>query len=257
MQDKNFVESLRKGLDVLTCFDRRHTRLTLSQVARLTQSTPASARRSLSTLVRLGYMETDGKLFWMLPKSLLVAYSFLSSRPMPALAQPLLDALAERTRESAALGMPLDDDAIIISRSTARRSLSAGLATGSRLPLYCSAMGRIMLSSLPPQEARGRLQGLDRTALTNRTVVDLNALLRLLDTCRQSGWAYCDEEIEPGVRSMAVPVRDPQGATIAAISVAARAHRLSMGEFSEAFLAPLQRARNALEKKLYACAFTP
>ncbi|BDE70830.1 MULTISPECIES: IclR family transcriptional regulator domain-containing protein [Comamonadaceae] len=251
MQDKNFVESLRKGLGVLTCFDRRHTRLTLSEVARLTQSTPASARRSLSTLVQLGYLESDGKLFWMQPKSLLIAYSFLSSRPMPALAQPLLDALSERTRESASLGTLLEDDAIIIGRSTARRSLSTGLGIGSRLPVYCSAIGRVLLSGLPQQEARARLEMIERMALTHQTVTDLEELLGLLDTCRQSGWSCSDGELELGVRSMAAPVRDPQGNTIAAMSIAVRAERLSMSEFKETFLMPLKRARNELEKKLY------
>ena len=111
MPDKNFVESLRKGLEVLTCFDRRHTRLTLTEVSRRIDVTPASARRSLATLVELGYLGSDGKLYWMLPKALLVAYSYLSSRPMPALAQPLLDALSEKTRESASLGTLLDEDA--------------------------------------------------------------------------------------------------------------------------------------------------
>ncbi|KGG83056.1 IclR family transcriptional regulator domain-containing protein, partial [Comamonas thiooxydans] len=144
---------------------------------RLTQSTPASARRSLSTLVQLGYLESDGKLFWMQPKSLLIAYSFLSSRPMPALAQPLLDALSERTRESASLGTLLEDDAIIIGRSTARRSLSTGLGIGSRLPVYCSAIGRMLLSGLPQQEARARLEMIERVALTPHTVTDLEELL--------------------------------------------------------------------------------
>jgi IclR family pca regulon transcriptional regulator len=251
MQDKNFVESLRKGLQVLTCFDRRHTRLTLSEVARLTDATPASARRSLHTLVELGYLASDGKRFWMLPRSLLVAYSFLSSRPMPALAQPLLDALSERTRESASLGTLLEDDAIIIARSTARRSLSAGLGIGSRLPVYCSAIGRVLLAGLPPQQARARLQAAERLPLTRQTVVDLEALQKLLEAGRAAGWCHSDGELELGVRSMAAPVRDPQGRTIAAMSIAVRAERLDMGEFRDTFLTPLLRARNALEKRLY------
>src|SRR4051812_34521824 len=89
--DKNFVASLQKGLDVLTCFGRQHSRLTVSEVGRLTQSSPASARRSLLTLQTLGYLDSDGKRFWMLPKALLVAHAYLASRPAPSLAQPLLD----------------------------------------------------------------------------------------------------------------------------------------------------------------------
>src|SRR5215469_18823154 len=101
MSQKNFVNSLEKGLAVLTCFGRQYSRLTLSDVARLTEVSPASARRSLLTLQTLGYLDSDGKHFWMLPRALLVAHAFLASRPTPSLAQPLLDALSERTRESA------------------------------------------------------------------------------------------------------------------------------------------------------------
>jgi DNA-binding IclR family transcriptional regulator len=109
------------------------SKLTLSEVARLTGSSPASARRSLHTLHALDYLESDGKRFWVAPRALLVAHAYLASRPTPQLAQPLLDSLAERTRQSASLGKLLDDDVIIIARSTARRSLSTGLGIGSRL----------------------------------------------------------------------------------------------------------------------------
>mgnify|MGYP000308238123 CR=1 FL=1 len=93
MADKNFVSSLDKGLQVLGCLGRQHARLTVSEAARLTGSTPASARRSLLTLQALGYLDSDGKRFWMLPKALLIAHAYLASRATPTLAQPLLDAL--------------------------------------------------------------------------------------------------------------------------------------------------------------------
>lgn len=132
-QSKDFVASLEKGLDVLTCFNRQNAKLTLSEVARLTGSSPASARRSLLTLHALDFLESDGRRFWLGPRVLLVAHAYLASRPTPQLAQPLLDALSERTRQSASLGKLQDDDVIIIARSTARRSLSTGLGIGSRL----------------------------------------------------------------------------------------------------------------------------
>jgi IclR family pca regulon transcriptional regulator len=251
MASRDYVASLDKGLQVLTCFGRAHPRLTVSEVARLSGATPASARRSLITLQALGYLDSDGKHYWMLPRSLLVAHSYLSSRPMPALAQPLLDALSERTRESASLGQLLDDDAIIIARSTARRSLSTGLGIGSRLPAYGSAIGRVLLADLPPREAERRLRHMQRTPLTPRTVTTLPQLLELLERCRQDGWACADGELETGVRSMAVPVRDRQGVVIAAMSIAVRAERMGLREFREALLAPLMRARSTLEGRLY------
>lgn len=248
---RDYVASLHKGLQVLTCFGRRHTRLTVSEVARLTGASPASARRSLLTLRTLGYLDSDGKRFWMLPRTLLIAHAFLASRPMPSLAQPLLDALSERTRESASLGQLLDGDAIIIGRSTARRSLSTGLGIGSRLPTYCSAIGRVLLAGLPPREAERRLRAMPRPALTEHTVTELPRILDMLERCRAQDWACSDGELELGVRSMAVPVRDREGAVTAAMSIVVRSERMDMGEFREAFLPPLMRARKTLEGHLF------
>lgn len=252
MQDKNFVASLQKGMEVLTCFGRQHGRLTVSEVARLTDVSPASARRSLLTLQALGYLASDGKHFWMLARCLLVAHAYLASRPTPSLAQPLLDALSERTRESASLGTLLDDDAIIIARSTARRSLSTGLGIGSRLPVYCSAMGRVLLASMAPEEAARRVHAMPRPRLTAGTVVDASQVLKLVEHCRREGYATSDGELEIGVRSMAVPVSDRAGNAVGAMSIAVRAERMAMAEFREAFLPALQRARTTLADRLFA-----
>lgn len=251
MHDRNFVSSLRKGLDVLTCFGRQHTYLTVSEAARLTATSPASARRSLLTLQQLGYLDSDGKRFWMLPRALLVTHAFIASRPMPSLAQPLLDALSERTRESATLGQMLDDDVIVIARSTARRSLSTGLGIGARLPLYCSATGRVLLAGLPEHEAARRLQAMPRPAFTRHTVTDASRLLDLLNRCREQGWASSDGELEINVRAMAVPLSDREGRTDAAMSIAVSAERMTHREFVQAFLGPLMRARDALLRRLY------
>jgi IclR family pca regulon transcriptional regulator len=250
--DKNFVASLQKGLDVLTCFGRQHSRLTVSEVGRLTQSSPASARRSLLTLQTLGYLDSDGKRFWMLPKALLVAHAYLASRPAPSLAQPLLDALSERTRESASLAMLQGDDAIIIARSTARRSLSTGLGIGSRLPAYCAALGRVLLAGLPPDEAARRVHAMPRPRLSPRTVTDANEVLALVARCREEGYASNDGELELDVRSMAVPVFDRAGQVMAAMSIAVRAERMTLAEVRETFLPALRKAAGSLVTRLHA-----
>jgi IclR family pca regulon transcriptional regulator len=252
MQDKNFVASLQKGLDILTCFGRRHARLTVSEVARLTGNSPASARRSLLTLQQLGYLDGDGKYFWMLPRALLVAHAYLASRPTPSLAQPLLDALSERTRESASLGTLMDDDVIIIARSTARRSLSTGLGIGSRLPAYCSAMGRVLLASMDRTEAAHRVRGMVRPSLTPDTLTEVSQILERVERCREDGYATSDGELEVGVRSMAVPVSDRSGVFLGAMSIAVRAERMTMAEVRETFLPALQRARTTLANRLFA-----
>jgi IclR family transcriptional regulator, pca regulon regulatory protein len=249
-RDRSFVAALHKGLDVLTCFGRDAARLTLSEVARRTGSTPASARRSLYTLHALGYLDSDGKRYWMAPRALLVAHAYLSSRATPQLAQPLLDGLADRARESATLAKLLDGDAVIIARSTARRSLSTGLGIGARLPGWCSALGRVLLAALPPDEARRRIDAMPRQALTPRTVWRAPAVAALVQECRERGWAESDGELELEVRSMAVPVFDREGRTVAAMSMAVAAERMTMAEFREALLPVLMRARDSLAARL-------
>lgn len=247
---KDFVAALQKGLDVLTCFGRDASKLTLSEVARLTGASPASARRSLRTLYALGYLAGDGKRFWMAPRALLVAHAYLTSRPTPQLAQPLLDALSERTRQSASLGKLVDDDVIIIARATARRSLSTGLGIGSRLPAYCSAIGRVLLASLPPEEAARRVRAMPRVALTSRTVHRADEVLALVRQCRDVGWAGNDGELELGVRSMAVPVVDRDGVTVGGLSISVRAERMSFSEFRAELLPVLLKARDSLAARL-------
>lgn len=247
---KNFVTALEKGLEVLTCFGRDAARLTLSEVARLTHMTPGSARRCLHTLRVLGYLESDGKRFWMAPRALLVAHAYLSSRPTPQLAQPLLDALSERTRQSASLGKLLDEDVIIIARSTARRSLSTGLGIGSRLPAYCSAIGRVLLAGLPPAEAARRVRAMQRVPLTPRTIYRFDEVLARVRQCREQGWAGNDEELEIGVRSLAVPVIDRDGEVAGGLSISVRAERMTFGEFRDTLLPVLFRARDSLAARL-------
>ncbi len=247
---KHHVAALQKGLDVLTCFHREAARLTLSEVARRTGSTPASARRSLLTLRALGYLDGDGKYFWMAPRALLPAHAYIASRPVPQLAQPHLDGLAERTRESATLGTWLDDEVIVVARATARRGLSTGLAVGSRLPSYCSSLGRVLLASLPANEVRARVAAMPRVAMTLRTVWRAAGVVAQVERCREAGWAESDGELELEVRSLAVPVLDRAGAVVGAMSMAVRADRMSMAEFRSEMLPVLRRSRDALASRL-------
>lgn len=248
--DRSFVASLQKGLDVLTSFSHAHSKLTLSEVARLTGATPASARRSLLTLHRLGYLAHDGKLFWLLPKVLLVANAYLSSRPTPALVQPLLDSLAERTRESASVAKLLDEHALIIARSTARQSLTVGLRVGSRLPVYCSATGRVLLAGLPPAEAARRVRAMRIAPLTPRTLTAATQVLAQVDFCRTEGYAVCDGELELGVRSIAVPLLNRAAETVAALSIVVRADRMAMDDIKRTFLPALRKAQLRLRNQL-------
>lgn len=243
---RDFVASLEKGLQVLLCFDRKHPKLSLTEVARLTGYTPATARRLLMTLQELDYLHGDGKRFWVAPRTLLLARPYLMSRPAPQLAQPVLDKLADRTRQSASLGLLMDEEVLIIARSTGRRTLSTGLGIGSRLPAFCSAIGRAVLSTLPPADVVRYLQATSLDVYTPLTVRDVESATAQVEHCRRHGWAECDEELELGVRSIAVPITSSPDRTIAAVSLSVRAERMTMHAFRETHLAAIREARDAL-----------
>lgn len=243
---RDFISSLEKGFRVLLSFERKHSKLTLSEVARLTGSTPATARRLLLTLQELDYLHSDGKHFWVAPRTLLLARPYLMSRPAPQMAQPVLDKLADGTRQSASVGVLLDQEVLIIARSTGRRTLSTGLGIGSRLPVFCSAMGRAVLSTLSPDEAMRWLAATPLDPWTPKTVRGLAAAADQVAHCRRFGWAECDEELEIGVRSIAVPITSASDRTTAAISLSVRAERMTMGAFRQTHLSVLQQARDAL-----------
>lgn len=243
---RDYVASLEKGLQVLLCFDRKHARLTLSDVARLTGYTPAAARRFLMTLQELDYLHSDGKHFWVAPRALLLARPYLTSRAAPQVAQPILDKLADRTRQSASLGVLLDNEVLIIARSTGRRTLSTGLGIGSRLPVFCSALGRAMLSRLSEEEARDRLAAAPMEKWTPKTVDNLASAIERVKRSRRVGWGECDEELELGVRSIAIPISSASDRTLAALSLSVRAERMTMDAFRVAHLAAIEEARDEL-----------
>ena len=141
-RNKDHMGGLAKGLRLLEAFDAAHARMTVSEAARAGELSPASARRCLLTLCELGYLRSDGKHYWMDHGALRISYAYAASTQLPRLFQPALDALSERSRESASLAVLHGDRVLIAARSTARRTLRVGLAVGSRLPLHCSAAGR-------------------------------------------------------------------------------------------------------------------
>ena len=243
---RDFVASLDKGLRVLMCFERKHSKLSLSEVARLTGYSPATARRFLMTLHALDYLHTDGKRFWVAPRTLLLARPYLVSRPAPQLAQPILDTLAERTRQSASLGILLDHEVLIIARSTGRRTLSTGLGIGSRLPAYCSSLGRALLAALPQEEVMSYLAETSFEKWTPKTVQDIASAAECVERCRFLGWSECNEELEIGVRAIAVPIHNASGQSLAAVSLSVRAERMTMQAFQETHLSAIQEAGNRL-----------
>ncbi|MBI2726539.1 MAG: helix-turn-helix domain-containing protein [Polaromonas sp.] len=251
MLRRDEMGGLVKGLRLIEAFDSAHTRMTLSEAARRVNITPAAARRCLLTLCALGYANTDGKLFWMGHGALRVAYAYSASTRLPRMLQPTLDALCERTRESAALSVLDGSVAVIAARSSARRTMRVGTGIGSRLPLYCSSAGRALMANMPRSTWLALVQSRPMEAMTANTETTVTGLARMLKECQERGYSTCDEEIELGVRSIAVPLYDLHGTTVAAITLSTRAERMTIAELVTDCLPAMLRAQEWAKTRMH------
>jgi IclR family pca regulon transcriptional regulator len=244
--DPNFVAGLQKGLAVMECFDDEHERLTIAEVARMTSLSRAAARRCLLTLEALGYAGFDGKFFTLKPRILKLGYAYLSSTALPQLLQPFLEEVSEATHESSSASLLDGEEIVYIARAATKRIMSVGLSVGSRLPAFCTSMGRVLLAGLPPEEARARLASAERRRLTPFTRTGVDELLAILEEVRSAGYAINDQELEMGLASIAVPVQNTTGRTVAAINVGAQAARIPAAELAQRYLPRLLAAQASL-----------
>lgn len=211
-----------KGLAVIEAYGRGRTSLTIAEVARASGLDRASARRCLLTLVNRGYAMTDGRYFELTPRVLRLGHAYLAA-PLPTLIQPTLDALSDDLKESCSASVLDDTEIVYVARAARHRMIGVGLHPGSRLPAYCTSMGRVLLAALPPEHSREILMRSDRQKITERTLTDIGHLVGELDRIRADGYSIIDQEVEIGSMSIAVPIRNIAGATVAAITVAMHA----------------------------------
>jgi IclR family pca regulon transcriptional regulator len=246
----DFVQSLDRGLAVIRCFSSERPSLTLSEVAERTGLTRAAARRFLLTLQELGYVGSTGRQFSLRPRVLALGYAYLSSFSVAQIAQPHLEDLAEVLHESCSASVLDGDDIVYVARASANRIMTIALTVGTRLPPYPTSMGRVLLASLPAGELDAHLQRTSLRKLTERTVVDETELRRILDRVAAQGWAAVDQELEAGVRSIAVPIRDSSGRVVAAINASAHAARVPMRTLEKQFLPRLRGAAQQIDAEL-------
>lgn len=248
--DKDVIAGLAKGLRIMEAFDDVHSCMTSSDAARRTGITPAAARRCLLTLCASGHAKTDGKLFWLDHGVLHLTHAYATSTRLPYLLQPTLDALSERTRESASVAVLHGHEVLVAARSTARRSLTVGLGVGSRLPLHCSATGRVLLSARQGSEFEALFKKMTVRRYTPHTITEPARLRQLLKLCAEQGYALSNEEIELGVRSIAVPLYNKTDQVLGALSLSSRADRTTMGEMVEQFLPVMLRSQAWVRSRL-------
>ncbi|MEO6087343.1 MAG: IclR family transcriptional regulator C-terminal domain-containing protein [Umezawaea sp.] len=246
----DFVRSLERGLSVIRAFDADHARLTLSDVARATGLTRAAARRFLHTLVELGYVGTDGRLFSLRPKVLELGYAYLSGLALPEIALPHLEDLVATVHESSSVSVLDGADVVYVARVPTRRIMTVSISVGTRFPAYATAMGRVLLADRSGEWLEDYLASVRLHPLTRNTIIDPDVLREELRVVREQGWSLVDEELEEGLRSLAVPVRRPDGSVLAAVNLSAHAGRGSAASIREELLPHLVSTAAAVERDL-------
>ncbi|RVW04974.1 IclR family transcriptional regulator [Rhodococcus spongiicola] len=221
----DYVQSLARGLSVIRAFDAENPRRTLSDVARATDLTRATARRFLLTLVELGYVRTDGSTFWLTPRVLELGYSYLSSLSLPEIAHPHLEALSARVHQSTSVSVLDDGDIVYVARVPVSRIMTVSITIGTRFPAFATSMGRVLLAGLSPADLDTYLHQVELSPLTGHTIATPAALRAELDKVRAQGFCVVDQELEEGLRSLAAPIRDKSGAVVAAVNISMQAAR--------------------------------
>ncbi|HKE50449.1 MAG TPA: IclR family transcriptional regulator C-terminal domain-containing protein [Actinomycetes bacterium] len=247
-----YVQSLDRGLAVIRAFSADTPRLSIADVARQTGLTRAAARRFLHTLCGLGYVGVNGGSYYLRPRVLELGYAYLSSVSVAEIAQEHLVALAEELHESCSASVLDGADIVYIARAQTNRIMTISLTVGTRLPAYATSMGRVLLAALPDDRLDAFFAGATFQPLTEHTVTDPQLLRKELDKVRERGWCAIDQELEVGVRSVAVPVSEADGRVVAAVNATAHAARVPLPRLTEQFLPKLTEAARHINADLAA-----
>jgi len=244
----SYVQSFARGLAVIRAFNAERPEQTLTDVAAATGLTRAGARRILLTLQTLGYVEAEGRLFRLTPKILDLGFAYLTSMPFWNLAQPVMEELSATVHESCSAAVLDRTEIVYVLRVPTHKIMTINLSIGSRLPAYCTSMGRVLLSALDDDALDVALNSSPLYAHTPRTVTDKDELKKVIAQVRRQGWAIVDQELEAGLISLSAPIRNRQGRIIAALNISGNAQRNSAKQMVKAFLEPLQHAAQTVSE---------
>jgi IclR family transcriptional regulator, pca regulon regulatory protein len=250
LNPRDYVSSLARGLEVLRAFNRTRRKMTLSEVAAETGNTRAGARRILLTLVHEGYAVADGKLFDLTPQVLELGYSVLSSKGAWDIARPFIDHLSEELRESVSAAVLDRFEVVYVTGTQYHRVISVGITVGARFPAHATATGRVLLAAQPEEMWPGIVQNIPLTPLTDRTVIDRQAFRRMLEQTREQGWSLVDQELEIGLASIAVPLRNASGGLVGAINVGVPVIRMTPDQMVEDVLPRLLETADNISQAL-------
>jgi IclR family transcriptional regulator, pca regulon regulatory protein len=247
----DFVLSLARGLRVIESFEGFREGRSIVEIAQSTGLSRASIRRILLTLQLLGYVERSRQVYRLRTQILRLGFSYLSSSSVVEAARPVLERITERVHESSSMSMLDGGEIVYVARSAASRVLAAGLSVGSRLPAYCTSMGRVLLASLPDEDLDRYLRTLKPRAYTSKTLVKIPALRKAIIDARKRDYAIVNEELEAGLRSVAVPVYTRANRVVAAINVGTHVTRVDSSTLIKVCLPALQEGARTLRHILY------
>ncbi|MDZ5456322.1 IclR family transcriptional regulator domain-containing protein [Azohydromonas lata] len=245
-----YVQSFARGLEVLRSFGAQAPAQTLSEAAQRAGLTRAGARRILLTLQTLGYVEQDGRQFRLTPKVMELGFAYLSAQPWWHLAQPLMEELTQQLKQSTSAAVLDGADIVYVLRVPMEKIMSINLGVGSRLPAHCTSMGRVLLAGLAEEQREARVGTLVLEPLTPRTITDPEKLLATLSQVRRQGYALVNEELQLGLMSLAVPIKDRGGRVMAAINVSSPAQRQTAAQMQKACLPALQAVAERISAML-------
>ena len=246
----SYVQSFARGLEVIRSFSATAPQQTLSEVAAQTGLTRAGARRILLTLQTLGYVETDGRQFRLTPRILDLGFAYLSSLPIWNLAEPVMEDLVEEVRESSSAAVLDGLDIVHVLRVPTHKIMRTNLGVGSRLPACWTSMGRMLLAALPDEELQARLAAHPLQRWTEHTATDVPTLLTRIRQARQQGWCLVNQELEEGLISIAAPLTNRTGQTVAALNISGQANRTSAEVMQEAMLPALLKAAKLISRMM-------
>lgn len=250
MADPDFLEALARGLRVIEVFDQNRKQLTLSDIAKAVDLPRASVRRTLHTLVQLGYAELNDRLFRLKPRVLTLARAYLQSNAVTDILQPALEELSEEVKESCSAAVLDGEDIMMIAHASPKRIIPVSAQIGFRVPAIASALGRVLLASLSDDALDAFLARNPAKKLTQSTILDKNALRRAILKVRKDGYALVDQEVEPGFCSIAVPLRKSDGRTIASLNIGVHSARTPIAAMNDAYLAKLRELAGKLQEQL-------
>lgn len=219
ISERDIMGGLAKGLAVIETFTAERPRQSIAEVSAASGLDRATARRCLLTLAHHGYADWDGKFFTLTPRVLRLGTACLATMPLPQIVQPLLDDLSDRIGQSSSVSVLDGAEIVYVARAAQKKVMSIGLMPGSRLPAFCTSMGRVMLAALPEAQVRALLAVHPPVARTAHTLTDPAALMAELARVRLQGYALIDQEVEIGLRSIAVPLVNAHGKVVAALNV--------------------------------------